>query len=67
MPRGIPVSIKILQGDKNMTLLLIAAIEVSDLVIDFIEARLPTGKTISLNWDRSWTERSKGHFVALYD
>lgn len=50
-----------------MTLLLTAATEVSDLVIDFIEARLTTGKTISLNWDRSWTERSKGHFVALYD
>lgn len=50
-----------------MTLLLTAATAVDDLVIDFIEVRLPTGETISLNWDRSWIERSKGHFVALYD
>lgn len=50
-----------------MTLFLTATTPVTDLVIDFIEVKLASGKTVSLNWDKSWVERSDGRFIALYD
>ncbi len=50
-----------------MTLHLVATTCVPDLVIDFIEVRLQSGETVSLNWDTSRTEHHNGKLNALYN
>ena len=42
-----------------MDLFLNATTNVPDLIIDFIEVRLKSGKTVSLNWERSYVTRSE--------
>ena len=37
-----------------------------DLFIDYIEVRLGTGQTVSLNWDESEIERTETGFSARY-
>ena len=37
-----------------------------DLFIDFIEVRLKSGQTVSLNWDESEIERTETGFSARY-
>lgn len=49
-----------------MILYLQATTNVQDLVIDYIEVKLKSGKTVSLNWDESSIERSKTGFDARY-
>lgn len=39
---------------------------VSDLVIDYIEAELKSGQTVSLNWDYSDIDRNINQFEARY-
>ena len=39
---------------------------VSDLVIDYIEAELKSGQTVSLNWDYSNVDRNDNQFEARY-
>ena len=45
-----------------MTLYLTVSTDLEDLVIDYIEVRLVTGETVSLNWDESEIERSDSVF-----
>ena len=40
-----------------MVLYLSVSTDLADLVIDYIEVRLVTGETVSLNWDESDIER----------
>lgn len=49
-----------------MVLYLDATTSVCDLVIDFIEVRLKSGETVSLNWDYSGIERTATGFGAKY-
>lgn len=49
-----------------MILYLKAATSVSDLVIDYIEAALKNGKTVSLTWDESCIDRTPKGFYARY-
>jgi hypothetical protein len=49
-----------------MVLYLKAESDIPDLVIDFIEVKLISGKTISLTWDESEFDREDGHFEARY-
>lgn len=51
-----------------MILYLEAETDIPDLVIDFIEVRLRSGKVVSLNWDESGTEfDSNNAFYAAYE
>ena len=51
-----------------MILYLEAETDISDLVIDFIEICLRSGKVVSLNWDESGTEfDSDNAFYAAYE
>lgn len=53
-----------------MDLFLNATTNVPDLIIDFIEVRLKSGKTVSLNWEKSYVTRSESNpstgFTAEY-
>lgn len=49
-----------------MVLYLKAESDIPDLVIDFIEVKLISRKTISLTWDESEFDREDGHFEARY-
>lgn len=50
-----------------MELFLKAKTDIEDLIIDYIEAQLKTGKTVSLNWEGSSVERSSsGGITAHY-
>lgn len=49
-----------------MVLYLSASTDLEDLVIDYIEVRLATGETVSLNWDESDIERLATGFNARY-
>lgn len=49
-----------------MVLYLSASTDLADLVIDYIEVRLATGETVSLNWDESDIERLDTGFNARY-
>lgn len=53
-----------------MELYLTATSSVSDLTIDFIEVRLRSGKTVSLNWDAGFIDRCgdtiSAHYVGVY-
>ena len=49
-----------------MILYLQATTNVQDLVIDYIEVKLKSGKTVSLNWDESGINRSETGFDAWY-
>ncbi len=48
-----------------MNLYLEATASVPDLTIDFIEVRLKSGKTVSLNWDKSYPTRFTGFYNAV--
>ncbi len=50
-----------------MTLYLTVKTDVKDLIIDFIEVQLKSGKTVSLNWKRSWVQRGKNGFCAEFE
>ena len=49
-----------------MILYLSVNTDLEDLVIDYIEVKLATGATVSLNWDESDIERLDGGFRARY-
>lgn len=49
-----------------MVLYLKAESDIPDLMIDFIEVKLQSGKVISLTWDESEFDREDGHFEARY-
>ncbi len=49
-----------------MTLYLTVNTDLEDLMIDYIEVRLVTGETVSLNWDESEIGRSDSGFQARY-
>lgn len=49
-----------------MILYLSASTDLEDLLIDYIEVRLATGETVSLNWDESDIERLDTGFNARY-
>ena len=49
-----------------MILYLSASTDLEDLVIDYIEVKLVTGETVSLNWDESDIERLDTGFHARY-
>lgn len=54
-----------------MDLIVKATTNVPDLIIDFIEVKLKSGKTVSLNWDRSnvthfETDNSTSFFAEYY-
>ena len=49
-----------------MILYLQATTNVQDLIIDYIEVKLKSGKTVSLNWDESGINRSETGFDARY-
>ena len=49
-----------------MVLYLKAESDISDLMIDFIEVKLKSGKVISLTWDESEFDREAGQFEARY-
>ena len=49
-----------------MILYLSVSTDLEDLVIDYIEVKLATGATVSLNWDESDIERLDGGFRARY-
>lgn len=49
-----------------MILYLEACTDCRDLVIDYIEVRLKSGKTVSLNWDESEYGQENGIFTARY-
>lgn len=49
-----------------MIINLSAKTPIKDAVIDFIEVRLNTGETVSLNWDESCIDREEDEFVAQY-
>ena len=50
-----------------MFLIIKAITNVPDLVIDFVEVRLQSGKTISLNWDKSSIDRCDEKLVGEYE
>ena len=51
-----------------MILYLEAETDIPDLVIDFIEVRLRSGKVVSLNWDESGIERCPvNEYYAAYE
>lgn len=50
-----------------MDLYLKATTNVPDLIIDFIEVRLKSGKTVSLNWERSCVTRFDPNPSAGFD
>ena len=50
-----------------MFLIIKAITNVPDLVIDFVEVRLHSGKIVSLNWDRSSIDRRDEKFVGEYE
>ena len=51
-----------------MILYLEAETDIPDLVIEFIEVRLRSGKVVSLNWDESGTESEPDHsYYAVYE
>ena len=51
-----------------MILYLEAETDISDLVIDFIEVRLRSGKVVSLNWDESGAESEPDDsYYAVYE
>lgn len=54
------------KGNDLMILYLSVSTDLEDLVIDYIEVKLATGATISLNWDESDIERLDGGFRARY-
>ena len=49
-----------------MILYLSASTDLEDLVINYIEVKLVTGETVSLNWDESDIERLDTGFNARY-
>lgn len=49
-----------------MELYLTATSNIVDLTIDFIEVRLKSGETVSLNWDESRFDRDEGEIDAHY-
>lgn len=49
-----------------MFLIIKAITNVPDLVIDFVEVKLQSGKIVSLNWDRSSIDRCDEKFVGEY-
>ena len=49
-----------------MILYLSASTDLEDLVIDYIEVKLVTGETVSLNWDESDIEQLDTGFHARY-
>lgn len=49
-----------------MILYLKAESDIPDLVIDFIEVKLKSGKVISLTWDESEFDRNDGYLDARY-
>ena len=49
-----------------MILYLTAHTDISDVLIDFIEVELTTGKTVSLTWDESDIERKSTAFSTRY-
>lgn len=49
-----------------MELVVKAKTNVDDLIIDYIEARLTSGRTVSLNWDYSGVTRCRQGFAATY-
>lgn len=49
-----------------MTLYLEAATTIPDLFIDYIEVRLASGESASLNWDESEIYRNPNGFGAKY-
>ncbi len=49
-----------------MDLYLKAETEIDDLVIDYIEVELGSGKTVSLNWEESFVERVGKDLYAHY-
>lgn len=49
-----------------MVLYLKAESDIPDLVIDFIEVKLKSGKVISLTWDESEFDRKDGYLDARY-
>ena len=50
-----------------MNLYVEATTNVPDLTIDFIEVKLKSGKTVSLNWDKSYPTRFTGFLNAIYE
>lgn len=50
-----------------MTLYLTAKTPIDDLIIDFIEVELASGKTVSLNWDFSSFDRCGDEITARYE
>ena len=54
------------KGNDLMILYLSVNTDLEDLVIDYIEVKLATGATVSLNWDESDIERLDGGFRARY-
>ena len=50
-----------------MNLYLEATTNAPDLVIDYIEVKLKSSRTVSLNWDVSYPTRFKGFFNAIYN
>lgn len=50
-----------------MDLFLNATTNVPDLIIDFIEVRLKSGKTVSLNWERSSVTRFESNPSTGFD
>ena len=49
-----------------MTLILQGTTKTKDLIIDYIEVQLSSGKTVSLNWDESGIDRTPEGFDAKY-
>ena len=49
-----------------MDLFLNATTNVPDLIIDFIEVKLKSGKTVSLNWERSSVTSFAADYLYLY-
>ena len=54
------------KGNDSMILYLSASTDLEALVIDYIEVKLATGETVSLNWDESDIERLDTGFRARY-
>ena len=51
-----------------MDIFLTCKSDAEDLVIDFIELKLKTGETVSLDWDQSYVDRGQGgRFEAAYE
>lgn len=49
-----------------MQLYLTAKTDIDDLVIDYIEVELKNGRTVSLNWDISYVDRTSDGFYGHY-